>query len=499
MDAEKTGKKRLRSGIPRLDHILNGGFLHNGLYVLMGPPGSGKTILTTQLCFDSIKQHGYNCLYITLTTESQNKLINHLESMGFFDADEIGKRMFFVSGRNTLSSKGLESFMELCRSSISKYQAKVVVIDGLERLEMKVIDRPEAFLDFFHDFQSFCAVAGTTCFATRTTLGSGLIVPESTVADGVVEMHMREEGPRLVRELSVHKIRGTSQLPGRHEVEITERGVVVHPRTEVQFHDPENHPQEERVRMTMGLKELDHMLDGGLWSSSSTCLLGAPGTGKTLLGCFFLVEGARQGQKGIYFGFYEPPQRLMEKCEAVGLPLKKYVDNGMIEILWQPPLEKYMDSLAEQLLEKLRKERARNRRLFVDGYEGFRSAAVYRDRLPRFLSALTNQLRVMEITTLMSLELNLFEKEMHMPQPEFGSIMENVINLRFMELGGKVHRLLTIMKTRDSDYDSSIRNFIISSAGIRLERLSSDLESTLTGDARSALQPKQGKEIHGEH
>lgn len=483
MNVVQPEKKRLTSGIPRLDHILRGGFLQKSLYVIMGPPGSGKTILTNQICFESIRLNGTNCLYITLTTESQNKLVSHLETLSFFDSKEIGLKMFYVSGRSTLASEGLETFRELFQSSISKFKAKVVVVDGLERLEMKVRDRPEAFLDFMHDLQSFCSIAGATCFALRTILGSGVIVPESTVSDGVIEMHMREVGPRLVRELSVHKIRGSSQLPGRHEVEINEHGVGIHPRTEVQFEHAEISPHEERIRLSTGIEELDRMLNGGLWSNSCTALLGAPGTGKTLLGCFFLIEGAKRGEKGIYFGFYEPPKRLIEKCESVGLPLKEYVENGMIDIIWHPPLEKYIDSLAEQLLEKIRHEGIKNRRLFIDGYEGFRSAAVYHIRLPRFLSALTNQLRVMEVTTIMSLELNLFEREMHLPQAEFGSIMENVINLRFMEHAGKVHRLFTIMKTRDSDYDSSIRQIVITSEGIRFNKISDQLESLLSGDS----------------
>src|SRR5206468_772899 len=139
--------------------------------------------------------------------------------------------------------------------------------------------------------------------------------------------------------------------------------------------------------------ELDRMMNGGIMSGSSLALLGAPGSGKTTLGLSFLVEGARLGHEGIYFGFYEPPPRLLERTEAMGIPLRRYVDAGAIQLIWQPPLEHYMDALAESLLERVRGEHPGRRRLFIDGVQGFAAAAVYQDRMPRFLSAMTNQLR----------------------------------------------------------------------------------------------------------
>ena len=158
-------------------------------------------------------------------------------------------------------------------------------------------------------------------------------------------------------------------------------GIVIHPRTEIQFDKPPERASEERTRMAFGVPRLDEMLCGGLPSGSTGALLGAPGTGKTLLGLYFLVEGAKLGQPGTYFGFYEPPPRLMEKAAKIGIPLDEYCRSGLIKIIWQPPLEHMMDSLAEQLLEHLRRHPTSRRRLFIDGIEGFRAASVYRERM----------------------------------------------------------------------------------------------------------------------
>lgn len=182
--------------------------------------------------------------------------------------------------------------------------------------------------------------------------------------DGVFELSLRLAGPRAVRELVAMKFRGSDSLLGRHEVEISERGIVIHPRTEVQFANPEEQGREDRIRMAFGIPRLDESLRGGVLSGSTTMLLGAPGTGKTLLGLHFLLQGAREGQPGVYFGFYETPPRLLEKAAGVGMKdLKEYVDKGLIEIQWQPPLEHNMDSLAERLLERLHERNVKRLRL----------------------------------------------------------------------------------------------------------------------------------------
>lgn len=237
--------------------------------------------------------------------------------------------------------------------------------------------------------------------------------------------------------------------------------------------------------MGFGIPGLDQMMGGGILSGSTLALLGAPGSGKTTVGLSFLVEGARRGHKGIYFGFYEPPPRLLERIDAMGIPLRRYVEDGTIELIWQPPLEHFMDSLAESLLEKVRSEKHARRRLFIDGVQGFAAAAVYADRLPRFLSALTNQLRTWDVTTVVSEELPLFGSAVELPHPELSHVVETVVLLRYVELKSQLHRLLSIMKMRESVYDTSIREFTMGPGGVEVSGSFDSAEAILSGFPRS--------------
>ncbi|MFL5357872.1 hypothetical protein [Archangium sp.] len=62
--------------------------------------------------------------------------------------------------------------------------------------------------------------------------------------------------------------------------------------------------------------------------------------------------------------------------------------------------------------------------------------------------------------------------------------MSTVILLRYLELRSQIHRLLSIMKMRESLYDTALREFRISSGGIDVADSFASAESILSGQAR---------------
>lgn len=475
---------RVETGINRLDFILKGGFFRGGIYTLYGPPGAGKTIVANQFCFNHIAQTGKRCVYLTVLAESHAKMVRHISHLRFFDPRVVGDRLKYMAGYEALKNEGLQGLLKLIRETVLQERPSILVIDGLESVE-QAASRQLDGKEFLHQLQAFTSLAGTTTLLCAVEQAAQARRDENAMVDGVIELSDQLIGPRAVRELTVHKFRGCGYLRGKHEVEITDAGVQIHPRTEIQFDQPPSHATEERERMAFGVPELDRMMRGGILSGSTLALLGAPGSGKTTLGLSFLVEGARRGHKGMYFGFYEPPPRLLERAEAMDIPLKRYVDDGTIELVWQPPLEHFMDALAESLLERVRSEKQARRRLFIDGVAGFSAAAVYGDRMPRFLSALTNQLRAWDVTTIVSEELPLFQPHVELPNPELAHVVETVVLLRYVELKSQLHRLVSIMKMRESRYDTSIREFTMGERGIEVSGSFESAESILTGFARS--------------
>jgi circadian clock protein KaiC len=218
--------------------------------------------------------------------------------------------------------------------------------------------------------------------------------------------------------------------------------------------------------MTTGVEGLDRALHGGLRCASSTVIFGPTGGGKTVT-CLHFLAAASAAEPGLLFGFYETPPRILLKAKLLGLDLESKLREGTLELIWYPPTERILDALAHRLLARVRERNVK--RLVVDGLDGLIQAAADKGRISGFMSALTNELRIHGVTTLYTSEVNdLFASQVQLPLQGISSLVENIVLTRFVEHQRQLRRVLAIIKTRDSSYDHTVREFSISSRGAEL-------------------------------
>ncbi len=70
---------RLTTGSPQLDQILGGGFPANSINIVMGEPGSGKTILAERLLFANARDDDRPALFLTTLSEPLGKVVRYLQ------------------------------------------------------------------------------------------------------------------------------------------------------------------------------------------------------------------------------------------------------------------------------------------------------------------------------------------------------------------------------------------------------------------------------------
>src|SRR5687767_13828110 len=75
--------QRFATGVPNLDQVLGGGLLRGATVMVIGPPGSGKTVLGQQIAFAGARR-GEVALYFTGYSESYDKLLAHNQSLTYF-------------------------------------------------------------------------------------------------------------------------------------------------------------------------------------------------------------------------------------------------------------------------------------------------------------------------------------------------------------------------------------------------------------------------------
>jgi circadian clock protein KaiC len=458
--AANTGLRRVPTGVPGLDTVLAGGLLSGGTYIVLGPPGAGKTILANQIAFNQVRDGG-RVLYVTLLAESSARMLSLIGSLSFFDPGPIADSLTYLSAYRTLEEEGLDGLITLIRGAIRDHRATMLILDGLVSAEA-IAQSELSFKKFIHELHTLVTYVDCTTILL-TNESARPVRPEDTMVDGIIELTDQLVGLRAVRELVVRKFRGSSHFRGRHFFDITSDGVRVWPRIEVVLASPPPAPAAFEELMPFDVDGLDNMLGGGLVRGSSTLLFGPSGAGKTLLGLTFLAAGRARRERSMYFGFFESPQRLLAKGHHIGLPLGEMVTEGLLDVEWQPPTDLVADALAMRLLADIRERNIK--RLFVDGVTGIVEAAIYRERAVRFFSALTNELRAAGITSLFSDENTPLYGTTADPSIGLSAVMENVLLLRQVEREGIIARELAVLKTRATAHDPAVRPIIITERG----------------------------------
>ena len=110
--------ERFSSGDRRLDGVLGGGLPTNALNMIIGLPGSGKTILAEQFLFHNASTERPGVFFSTVS-EPLDKILRYGQGREFFDAEMIGTSVFFSDLGQALSEGGLDEVLTQVRAVIT--------------------------------------------------------------------------------------------------------------------------------------------------------------------------------------------------------------------------------------------------------------------------------------------------------------------------------------------------------------------------------------------
>ncbi len=480
----RPGLARVPSGIAGLDTVLRGGFLKSRVYIIQGRPGVGKTVLGNQVCFNHAGGTGASkgtAVYVTLLAETHAMMLEHLATLSFFDASKIPDRISYLNAFAELQENGLKGLAETLRNEVQRHNASLLVLDGLlpaQHMAGAVVE----FKRFIHELQIQASLVGCTVLLL-TSSAEEAISAEHTMVDGIIEMRDQLYGWRSESDIQVRKFRGSDFLRGRHAFEITDHGILVYPRIEALFAQPSRIDRTGSGLTSIGIASLDKILGGGIPEASTTVIMGPSGSGKTTLGLQFLAKSSAS-ERGLLFGFYETPARVAAKARAVAAPLTAKLKNGEVEIVWQPSTAGLLDAFGQRLLEAVQQQGVR--RLFIDGLGGFERAAVDRERLHHYFSALANELRALRVTTIYSAESGeIIGPTVTAPLGGISGVAENLIMLRFQHEGSALQRIISFLKVRDGKVDPSLYRIRLTRDGLKID----DAERQADSDAPASVVP----------
>jgi len=217
------GSHKLATGIAGLDGLLDGGFSPGRVILILGEPGSGKTILCSQYLHYGATKEGQKGAFIGLN-EPKARFMGEMKALGmdfekleadgkfsYIDATEV-KRIpeqakvgrIPVGGREL----GLVNLIDLIQEGMEKASPTRVVVDSVSDLIFRypnVEERRPVVLDIVEALQS----ASATSLLTSELLSTGEsreLQPEEYLAEGVLMMRTLSKGTRSIQ---VRKMRGS--------------------------------------------------------------------------------------------------------------------------------------------------------------------------------------------------------------------------------------------------------------------------------------------------
>ena len=452
--------ERLSSGDRGLDTILGGGLPPNGINLITGLPGSGKTILSQQFAFAGASEER-PAVYLSTVSEPFEKMLRYGQTLSFFDRNAIGQSVFYEDLGSTLGGDGgLGAALERIAALIKERRPGIVAIDSFKALAAFAEDAP-AFRRFLHDLAALLTSNPITSFWIGEYGGEETrAAPESAVADGIIAMGTRHANERSLRLIDVTKLRGSGFRSGRHGYRLSGEGITVFPRLADPAGEEAYSIGDERI--STGIPPLDTMLEEGYGQGSSTLVAGPSGVGKTLMGLHFIFNGAGKGQPGVIATLQENPiqlQRIAAGCDWS-------LDDERVALMYRSPNDVYVDEWVYELLDLV--EATGAKRVLIDSLSDLQFAATDPVRFREFIYSLTQRLSHAGISPIMTSELPDLFQVGSLAEYGISHLSYNVILLQYLRSRSRLLRTVTVVKSRASAHDPEIREFDITPDGIVL-------------------------------
>ena len=313
--------ERISSGHERLDALLGGGLPANGINLIIGHPGTGKTILAEQYLFHNATRGATGRLPLDgFGAVRQDPSLRRV-------ADVLRRRRDRHVGLLRRSRRGRDPRRPPRRPRSDRPTAQGTAA-GLRRHRQlqsaPVVRRRRSRVPTLPARPRRPAHARSprsSFWIGEYDRNQAADAPEFAVADAIIalarEPHRRARAARAAgaqasrQRLPHRRARATASAPTASTCSPAS------PTTST----PRATPSATQ-RVSTGIPALDETLGDGYWPGAVTLIAGPTGAGKTLMGLHFLFHGADNGEPGVLATFQENPTQLGRIARGLRLGLR---------------------------------------------------------------------------------------------------------------------------------------------------------------------------------
>lgn len=469
---------RITTGIPNLDEILSGGLVKGSSVAIVGPPGSGKTILAQQLAFHAATPKDPIIFFSTLS-EPGAKTLFYLNKFSYFDAKKLNGCIHFIDLGVLLHAQGLQETLKIIAGHLEKLKPSMVLVDSFRVFE-DLAKSPSELRKFCYELViDLMTRKCTALFLGEYSATEHEKNPLYSIIDGVITMGQREQSGEHLRFIRTVKMRGVAHSRDEHTFRITDAGIQIFaPRLTITRSAPAENGRKKSPHCHVGIEKLDDLMGGGIPRGSSLLISGVAGTGKTVLGLEFVYRGALAGEKGIIFSFEETDERLKAEARGLGWDLDAQLDSGMVSIVFiaQPDIlvEEHFAMMQAKIVE------SKAVRVAVDSLSVFlhkiTDPQLAREKVFQLCTVIQNQ----EAVGLFATDIPYGTGQISRLGVE-ETVVDGVIILSSREEGQERERYIEVYKLRNTAHLKGRHSMTIGRGGIHIFPRYRDQELNLAG------------------
>lgn len=473
---------RASTGIEGLDNVLGGGLPSHHLYLVEGTPGAGKTTLGLQFLRRGVEQ-GERGLYVTLS-ETANELRTVAASHGWsLDGVEI----FELVTEEGLSPDAEQSILhpsevelgETTRgvmAAVDRVKPSRVVFDSLSEMRL-LAQNPLRYRRQVLALKTFFAARQCTVLMLDDRSAEHDDLQLHSIAHGVISLDqtLGHYGPER-RNLRVVKMRGIPFRGGLHDFNLTTGGLAVFPRLVAAEHRVDFHADV----VSTGNAGLDQLLGGGLVRGSNMLFMGPSGVGKTTTALACALEALKRGEKAAYYLFDEGLGTLLVRSRLLGLDVSPYLADGRLQIRTLDPAEVSPGEFANLVRGAVESDGART--IVIDSLNAYMQAMSGGKHLMLQMHELLTYLSQQGAVTILVLAQHGVVGEVR-SDVDLSYLSDGNLLFRYFEAKGNLLKAVSVIKSRTSRHEQTIREFRLSARGIEVGHALANFHGVMSGIA----------------
>jgi circadian clock protein KaiC len=465
-------QRKAPSGITGFDEITGGGLPRGRTTLLLGGPGSGKTIFALQYLINGAHLYGEPGIFVAFE-ETSKRIVANAESFDWKLRQLQRKKLLFVDAQPNFDLVQTGDF-DLCGMlaglghQAAQIKARRIVFDALDIVLALLPDLGARRREIYR-LHEWLVNRGLTCvFTLKATAEEANSIEQQPygfmqfmVDCSVILNHSVVAGVSQ-RNIRVQKYRGSTFDENESPFVIGDGGfdvaiVRILGRADAKVTDE---------RVTSGVKRLDTMLGGGYYRAACVLITGFPGTAKTTLSGSFAEAACRRGERTMFVSFDSDGSEVIRNLASVGIRLERYLKNGLLRMV----SARTIVGSAEMSLVKIKAIAAahRARCLVIDPVSALSNSNT-ESAAHGVGQRLIDWSKADGITLVCTSLLNEISGHSDADTSlHISTLADTWIHLSYVVQAGERNRGMSIIKSRGTAHSNQVRELILSNAGVTL-------------------------------